>query len=138
MVAYGEIYVEVTADIVNGGIMTLGTSGNIGDGSDTGYYWILWNYNIVGDQYISGGFAGISWYWNDPYNYIDDGWKQSSQAAIYGDGEDGFKKYLIDNPNLENLDFILKEWPNEDKAKFMEQHKSDPIFANCVTFINPN
>lgn len=135
MSGYGEIYVEVNADVVNTGIATLSTSGNIGDGSTDGYYWLLWSYNVSDGTYISGGFTGISWYWGEANNYIEQGWNNS---GLGDQGYDGFIQYLVDNPNLTNLDDILGSWPNEEKSLFLETHKLDPGFGSCFTFIDPN
>ena len=134
MAGYGEIYVPVDASTVNGGIMTLGTSGNVSDGSGIGYYWILWNYTVIGDA-VEGGYTGISWYWEDPNNYLKTGFNEKMGSS----DENDFLNYLKKNQNLNNLDMFLGDWPNDMKGKFMEEHKKDAAFAtNCVTYINPN
>ena len=135
MAGYGQIYVEVDASVVNGGIATLSTSGNIGDGSTDGRYWLLWSYSVIGDTYQSGGFTGIDWYWDGAYNYIQEGWNASGLGE---QGYDGFIKYLTENPNLSNLDKILGDWSDDQKAHFLELHKGEPGFSSCYTFLNPN
>lgn len=133
--AEGAVYVEVEAGVANSGISTLSVSGNVNDGSEDSKYWLLWQYDTTGGTYNSGGFTGISWYWDDPNSYVATGWEQSG----LGDGTwEGFKQYLINTPNLPNLDPILKDWPDEIKSLFLESHKSNPEFTLCYTFINPN
>ena len=136
MSGYGEIYVEVDASVANNGIMTLSTSGNINDGSgaEDSKYWLLWSYSVVGET-VTGGFTGISWYYDDPNSYVLTGW---SNSALGTPGKEGFEEYLKEHPNLTDLNAVLGEWPEDMKANFLESHKTDSAFANCYTFINPN
>lgn len=45
----GQVYVEVTGEVANGGIMTMAESG----GGTEGTYWLTWT--------ASGGFTDTGW-----------------------------------------------------------------------------
>ena len=69
--AEGQVYVEVDASVVNGGIAPMAmVSGNPEPVDDQAYVvvWIRWRYdNVTG----KGGYTGYSWYFGDPNNSID-------------------------------------------------------------------
>ena len=69
MAGSGQIYVEVKADSINSGISLLDASGatGSGEGGETGIYWILWEYTVVGNT-VTGGYTGKNWYWYTPNN----------------------------------------------------------------------
>lgn len=139
MAGSGQIYVEVKADSINSGISLLDASGatGSGEGGETGIYWILWEYTVVGDT-VTGGYTGESWYWNTPNNYLATGW--SNYALTLGNSEkytqdyNGFLNYLIDNPNLHDLNEILGAWPPEEKGAFATQNQGILGANNCFTF----
>lgn len=139
MAGYGQIYVEVKADSVNSGISTLdaSVSGGIGsgEGGESGIYWILWEYTVSGDA-VTGGYTGKHWFWGYSNNYLQTGW--ANFAPTLGNSEryttdlDGFKNYLIDNPNLTSLTPILGEWPNEQKDEFADVYQIE--LGGCFAF----
>lgn len=139
MAGYGQIYVEVQADSVNPGISLMDASGatGSGEGGTSGVYWILWEYDVAGDQ-VNGGYTGQDWYWNTPNNYLSTGWGLFNDTlgdpSRYTDDLQGFKNYLIDHPNLPNLDPILGKWPTEQKDAFATANQAALAVNDCFTF----
>lgn len=134
MSAFGEIYVEVAADVVNSGIMALDASGETGsgEGGTTGAsWWLLWQYNIEADNTVTGGYSGFGWFWGAQDNYLTTAWVASGYAATYGSGEDGFKKYLAE-VQPPNLDEFLGAWPKESKADFVNHTIMGTSYSSCV------
>lgn len=65
--AEGQVYVEVDASVVNGGIAPMAmVSGNPEpvDGQSYVVVWIRWKYSDIDG---SGGYTGTGWYFDDPY-----------------------------------------------------------------------
>lgn len=125
--AQGQIYVEVDASSINGGIMPMAiVSGNPEPvyGQDSFGVWLTWYYN---DENGEGGFTGISWYIGDKNNILTKDFEN----------EQAFKDYLALNKPI-NLDNWLQLWDVDSKSNFLESHKNDSGFSNCYTFINPN
>lgn len=121
--AYGEIYVEVDASVVNGGIAPMAmVSGNPTpvDGQSYVVVWIRWQYD---DATGSGGYTGTGWYFNDSNNYL---------VGKYGT-EDAFKEWLVDN-KPQNLDEVLKDWPATNKAAFLNANLGALEASDCVYF----
>lgn len=115
------IYVEVDASIVNGGIMTMDTSGS--EGGDTSFYFINWS--------NPGGFSGYGWFWGDPNVPLSGNWA-SNPISNYEGSEDGFLKYMEEN-SPDNLNQWLGEsWSNDMKLKFLQENRNT-VFMNCVT-----
>lgn len=120
--ANGEVYAQVDASVVNGGIAPMAiVSGNPEpvDGQAYVVVWIRWKYdNETGE----GGYTGKSWYFEDSNNGLQG----------YGTEED-FKNYLkTDKP--ENLDSILSGWDAKKKAAFLNDHLGDLEANGCVYF----
>lgn len=130
MPGYGGVYVEVDASAVNGGIMTLSASGEIGEGDQTGTWWLYWQWGETGN-----GFTGRHWYW-DGYsdNYLPTSWAiycttppnllPENTGKIYASTEEGFKQYLSEN-NIQELDTIFSGWPADMKASFAKIVQDD-------------
>ena len=118
MAGYGEIYVPVDASTVNGGIMTLAGSGEMGtgEGDTQGNWWLHWEWGV------QNGFSGKGWFWNNPYNKIDDIWRENcgnppkGNEQSYAATEDGFNRYLSEN-NIQELDWLFDQW-TEGKGEF--------------------
>ena len=118
MAGYGEIYVPVDASTVNGGIMTLAGSGEMGtgEGDTQGNWWLHWEWGA------QSGFSGKGWFWNNEYNKIADIWQVSCSNPPEGDGrsyaatENGFNSYLSEN-NIQELDWLFDQWI-EGKGEF--------------------
>lgn len=120
--AEGQVYVEVDASVVNGGIAPMAiVSGNPTpvDGQAYVVVWIRWKYdNETGE----GGYTNTGWHFNDPNNGLQG----------YGT-EENFKNYLkTDKP--ENLDSILSKWDATEKAAFLNTHLSELEANGCLYF----
>lgn len=120
--AEGQVYVEVDASVVNGGIAPMAiVSGNPTpvDGQAYVVVWIRWKYdNETGE----GGYTNTGWHFDDPNNGLQG----------YGTEED-FKNYLkTDKP--ENLDSILSGWDATKKAAFLNDHLGELEASGCVYF----
>lgn len=124
----GEIYVEVEAKTVTYGasLLDVDVSGNDsgGEGGQSGTYWILWDYHIENNQYMSGGYRNTGWYWGETDNYLSKGWSAflsegGASPADYTDDYNGFIKYLTD-VQPQKLDGILGDWPSDgSKGRFV-------------------
>ena len=121
--AYGEIYVEVDASVVGGGIMPMAIiSGNPEPvaGQETFGVWLRWRYD---DQTGEGGFTGTGWYFEDIHNAINKKYKTEQE----------FKDYLVEN-NPQNLDDVLGTWDPTDKGRFFTSYQSMLGANNCFSF----
>ena len=121
--AQGEIYVEVDANYINGGIMHMAVvSGNPEpiDGQAMVVVWIRWKYN---DATGEGGYTGTGWYFGDPNNNIN---------KIYGT-EDDFKNWLIDKKPMD-LNNVLSGWDATSKAAFLNDHLDVLEAGGCLYF----
>lgn len=106
--AYGEVYVEVDASVVNNGISTLSISGEQGEqgGEEFIVVWLLWSYD---EETGNGGFSGVSWYFND------------TPLKSFFTNEQEFKEYLkTDRPT--DLNKYLGSWDKQDKIDFIKKH----------------
>lgn len=121
--AEGQVYVEVDASVVNGGIAPMAmVSGNPTpvDGQAFVVVWIRWRYdNGTGE----GGYTGTGWHFDDPNNNI----------AKHYLSEDDFKNWLTTN-KPPNLDEVLNDWPAENKAAFLNSHLSKLEANGCLYF----
>lgn len=117
----GQVYVEVTADVANGGIMTLSESG----GSTGGSYWLNWT--------ADGGFTGTGWQiaWNSPNVPLKNAWT-TNPAENYEGTYDGFIAYV--NSGVDNLNPWLDGagWTNEEKYAFAHDENSQ-VWMKCTT-----
>ena len=119
MAGSGEIYAEVNASVVNNGIMTLATSGEIGEEGDAGtvVVWLHWRYDET-----DAGFTGKNWYWDDSLNPLKTNWSLYKPEG-YGDTESEFNRWLREtNPN--DLDTFLGDWYSVNKASFCTNHNA--------------
>lgn len=120
--AEGQVYVEVDASVVNGGIAPMAmVSGNPEpvDGDAYVVVWIRWRYdNTTGD----GGYTGTGWYFED----------QNNGLQSYGP-EAAFKQWLVDN-NPKDLDVVLGTWSAVDKAAFLNAHMGALEDGGCLYF----
>lgn len=122
----GEIYVEVDASSINGGIMPMAiVSGNSHpqDGQEAFGLWLKWYYN---EDTGLGGFTGAGWFFDSPYNPI----KTKGNFST----EKDFLDYLI-KYHPANLDKFLGDWGNEDKSKFVEENQAKLGMGLCLTTI---
>lgn len=121
--AIGEVYVEVDASVVGGGIMPMAViSGNPEPiaGQETFGVWLRWWYD---DQTGEGGFTGTGWFFDDIYNEINKRFQT----------EQKFKEYLVDN-KPKNLDEVLGSWDPTDKGRFFTGNQSVLGAYNCFSF----
>lgn len=121
--AEGQVYVEVDASVVNGGIMPMATiSGNPEPvaGQESFGVWLRWRYDSETGE---GGFTGTGWYFGDIYNAINK--KFASEQE--------FKGYLVQN-KPSNLDDILGTWDPVDKGRFFTNNQSALGANNCFFF----
>ena len=121
--AYGEVYVEVDASVIGGGIMPMAMiSGNPEpvDGESYVVVWIRWRYDNTDG---SGGYTGTSWYFDDPNNNIKKHYTT----------EDDFIHWLkTSNPT--DLGDVLDDWPADNKADFLNTHLGQLEANDCVYF----
>lgn len=119
--AEGQVYVEVDASVVNGGIAPMAIvsgSPEPPDGQTAVVVWIRWRYN---DETGEGGYTGTGWYFNDSNNGLQS----------YG-SETAFKEYLTSaSPDL---DSILSQWDATEKAIFLNAHLDALVAGDCVYF----
>lgn len=109
--------------MVNGGIAPMAiVSGNPTpvDGQAFVVVWIRWWYD---DATGDGGFTGNGWYFTDPNNNL----------SAHFNSETEFKEHLI-NKDVTNLDTILRDWPAEQKAAFLNSHLSELEAGGCLYF----
>ena len=124
--AYGEVYVEVDASVVNGGIAPMAmVSGNPEpvDGQAVVVVWIRWRYD---DSTGDGGFTGTGWYFDDPNiagHYIAKGYST----------EEEIKKWLMEDKPTD-LDSFLRDWPADNKAAFLNSHMTRLDAGDCLYF----
>lgn len=121
--AQGEVYAEVDASVVNGGIAPMAmVSGNPEpvDGQSYVVVWIRWNYD---DSTGDGGYTGTGWYFDDPNNNIKNHYE--SEAA--------FKTWLTESTPTD-LDSVLGDWSPSDKAQFLTKYNSTLSAAGCTYF----
>lgn len=124
--AMGRVYVAPTAnaaDIPN--VLNSSPGGETG-----GTYFISWD---------NSGFTSQGWYWNDNYNYVNEGWvavQSGLNAHIdpdtntkYSNDFNGFNDYLKD-ANPSNLDDVLGNWDNDDKWEFLKKHMN--VLQSCT------
>lgn len=106
--AYGEVYVEVDASVVNNGISTLSISGEQGEqgGEEFIVVWLLWSYD---EETGEGGFSGVDWYFDD-----------TPLKSSFGN-EQEFKEYLRrEKPT--DLNQYLGSWDKQAKIDFIKNH----------------
>lgn len=122
--ANGEVYAQVDASVVNGGIAPMAiVSGNPEpvDGQAYVVVWIRWRYD---DQTGVGGYTGTGWYFDDPNNGLrSHGFTE----------EETFKSYLTTNTPT-NLNDILEKWNPTEKAAFLNAHMSQLDAGGCLYF----
>ncbi len=103
------IYVKISASTVNGGIMTMETSGG---GQSSGNYWINWS--------IDDGFTGGNLAWAALEPWIGStNWHNVADEKGYENSFTGFMTYLT-NERPNNLDDVLGTW--DMKGDFIETY----------------
>lgn len=120
--ANGEVYAQVDASVVNGGIAPMAiVSGSPTpvDGQAYVVVWIRWRYD---DESGEGGYTGTGWHFDDPNNGLHS----------YG-SEKEFKNYLTEK-NPPNLDSILSNWEPAEKAAFLNAHLTELNTGGCLYF----
>lgn len=125
--AYGEIYVEVDASVVGGGIMPMAIiSGNPEPivGQESFGVWLLWYYD---DETGNGGFSGTGWYVNDENNPIHDKYNT----------EEEFKQYLVSEKPTD-LNNLLGNWGGDRKSAFFYANQASLGSGNCFSFTSGN
>lgn len=121
--AEGQVYVEVDASVVNGGIAPMAiVSGKPEpvDGSSVVVVWIRWRYDSGTGE---GGYTGTGWYFDDEYNNI----------AKHYNSEAEFKHWLT-TTNPPDLGSVLDNWPAENKANFLNKHLGVLQDGGCLYF----
>ena len=123
--AQGQIYVQVDANAVNNGIMTMDASG--GGDHTGGSYWLHWT---------EIGFQGHEWssYWDETplklwweEHHIEFGYDDSTVA--------GLTNYLTNHPDA-NLDNPLENWST--KGTFVGRYMTElGVYPEgCIEFID--
>lgn len=122
--AEGQVYVEVDASVVNGGIMPMAIiSGNPEPvaGQESFGIWLLWRYDTETGE---GGFTGQGWFWADENNALRDSFTS----------EEAFKEMLMrDTPS--DLNLYLGSWGSERKAAFFRKNQEKLGAGYCFEFI---
>ena len=121
--AYGEIYVEVDASVIGGGIMPMAMiSGNPQpvDGQSYVVVWIRWRYD---DATGDGGYTGTGWYFND----------QNNNISAHFNSEADFKRWLT-TKKPSDLNDVLNDWNAANKAEFLNEHLGILQAGDCVYF----
>lgn len=119
--ANGEVYAQVDASVVNGGIAPMAmVSGNQEpeSGQELVVVWIRWQYDT---ETGNGGYTGLGWFFNDEYNSIIDDYQS----------EDLFKEYLRTS-KPDNLDTVLGDWDAASKAQFITNHMTQLAANGCL------
>lgn len=127
MAGAGRVYTPIDAQVVNSGIMTLSTSGEIpgGDEGAVGLMaWITWVYDDSGN----GGYTNHGWFWNDSNNDLVRNWASYSTGTNdpdtnlpYASDESGYKKWLVDT-QPQTLDLLLGGWDLSRKEAFVNSN----------------
>ena len=122
--AQGEIYVEVDASVINGGISTMAmVSGNPEPivGQQSFGVWLRWLYD---DTTGDGGFTGSGWYFKDENNALLD----------FFESEEEFKAMLVrDKPK--DLNDYLGNWGSDRKSAFFNNNQDSLGLNGCFTFV---
>lgn len=121
--AEGQVYVEVDASVINGGVMPMAiVSGNPEpiDGQSYVVVWIRWRYD---DATGDGGYTGYSWYFDDPNNNI---------KKHYSNQDDFIKWLITDHPT--DLNSVLSDWSADSKAAFLTSYNEELSKYGCVYF----
>lgn len=121
--AYGEVYVEVDASVIGGGIMPMAViSGNPEPvaGQESFGVWLRWRYDEATGE---GGFTGTGWHFDDIYNEINKKYET----------EEEFKKHLVNNRPHE-LDDVLGTWDPVEKGRFFTNNQNVLGANNCFSF----
>ena len=120
--AYGEVYVEVDASVIGGGIMPMTIiSGNPEPvaGQESFGVWLRWQYD---DTTGEGGFTGSGWYYGDSNNPISN-----------YDSEKAFLDYLV-REKPKNLNEVLGAWDPDAKGQFFTEHQGVLGLNDCFSF----
>ena len=122
--AYGEVYVEVDASVIGGGIMPMAIISGDPEpivGQESFGVWLRWRYD---DATGEGGFTGQGWFWDDVNNALKDSFNS----------EEEFKALLVsDKPT--DLNKYLGTWGGERKSAFFTANQSKLGQGNCFTFV---
>lgn len=122
--AYGEVYVEVDASVIGGGIMPMAMiSGNSEPvaGQESFGVWLRWQYD---DTTGKGGFTGTGWYVGDSNNPITEQYET----------EEAFQQYLRENQPTD-LNSVLGNWGSDKKAAFFNTHQVALGGGGCYQFV---
>ena len=121
--AQGEVYAEVDASVVNGGIAPMAmVSGNPEpvDGQSFVVVWIRWRYD---DFTGEGGYTGTGWYFDDPNNNLKKHYTT----------EEKFIAWLTESKPTD-LNSVLDDWDAQNKAAFLTDKIATLSAAGCVYF----
>lgn len=122
----GQVYVEISASVVNEmmGISTLNGSG--AGGSETVAGNINWSTN--------GGFTGLGWFFDQTplqnwWNQVYSGGNEYVTGTSYTNDASGFQSWM-NTETPPNLNAALENWSNEAKVDFLKANTD--VFVNCV------
>lgn len=122
--AQGQIYVEVDANSVSGGVMPMAiVSGNPEPIFGQEHYgvWIRWWYD---DTTGEGGFTGAGWFWEDNNNILNE----------LFDSEESFKTELV-TKKPQNLDNYLGRWNPDEKTEFYNRNQDKLGLNHCFYIV---
>lgn len=121
--AEGQVYAQVDASVVNGGIAPMAIVSGAPepvDGQTVVVVWIRWQYD---DESGEGGYTDTGWYFDDPYNNIKNHYST----------EEAFKDWLK-TMKPEDLGDVLNDWSAENKAAFLNKYIGELEEGNCLYF----
>lgn len=114
--AGGNVYIPVTGNAVNNGIMLMDASS--GGGEEVSGIWLNWN---------SNGFTGLGWF--DEETGIETWWGKN-----YGK-DSGYNSLgeWITGAEITDLSEFFNQWPDYEKGQFIYNESHRNIYETCTT-----
>lgn len=122
----GRMYIPVEGNVASG-IMTI--NGSTSGGGEESGYWLYWT---------ARGYTNISWYWEEPNNYVQIGWPNYVNGGTltcsvkHTPDVQGLEDH-INGGHADDLNAVLGPWPQGDKMQFIGRHWDEFMNAGCIT-----
>lgn len=122
MAEYGEVYAEVDASVVNGGISTLDLAGSIpgieiSEGDFRVTIGVRWVYSSEG----TNGFSGQGWFTADTY----------SPFSSF-ENNDAVNEQLANMSAAEISSAYFSNWGEEERYNFTRNHYDQLAVSGCT------